>query len=104
VPLMQFTLGVSIASLALDKLPRALYVSVLRLGMGLGVGVAVADWFSLEGVARGVMIVDCAMPVAVVNSLFAERFGRHPSEVASTVVLSTLLSFLTLPFVLAWLI
>lgn len=102
VPMMQFTLGVSISSLAIDRLPRALYVSLLRLGMGLAVGVVLADLFGFEGTLRGVMILDCAMPVAVVNSLFAERYGRHPSEVASTVVLSTLLSFGTLPLILAW--
>ena len=58
----------------------------------------------LEGTARGVFIIDCAMPVAVVNYLFATRYGRSPSEVASLVVLSTTLTFVTLPLLLAWLL
>jgi predicted permease len=102
IPLMQFTLGVSISRLALGHIPRALALSVFRLGLGVAVGVLVAEWLELEGVARGVLILDCAMPVAVVNYMLAVRYRRSPSEVAGTVVISTLLSFVTLPLLLAW--
>jgi hypothetical protein len=68
--------------------------------MGLAIGVAVAALFGLEGVARGVLILDCAMPVAVFNYIMAERYGRGSSEVASMVVISTALSFATLPLLL----
>jgi len=104
VPLMQFTLGVSLARLRVERIPRTALLSVFRLVLGLGVGVAVAELFGLEGISRGVLIIDCAMPVAVINYLFAERYGRSSSEVASTVVLSTVLSFITLPLILAWLL
>ena len=102
IPLMQFTLGVSIGRLALGHIPRALALSIFRLGLGVAVGVLVAEWLELEGVARGVLILDCAMPVAVVNYMLAVRYRRSPSEVAGTVVISTLLSFGTLPLLLAW--
>ena len=72
--------------------------------MGFGVGLALASLFGLEGTARGVLILDCAMPAAVFNYMMAERYGRSPSEVASVVVLSTLLSFATLPALIGWLI
>ena len=104
IPLMQLSLGVSLARLQLADLPRTLALSVTRLALGFGVGVALAALFSLEGVARGVLILDCAMPAAVFNYMMAERYGRSPSEVASVVVLSTLLSFATLPLLLDWLL
>ena len=78
--------------------------SIFRLALGVAAGVVVAEWLGLTGVARGVLILDCAMPVAVFNYMMAERYGRSPSEVAGTVVLSTLLSLGTLPLLLAWLI
>ena len=40
------------------------------------------------------------MPVAVFNYLFALQYDNQPEEVAGTVVLSTALSFLTLPALL----
>jgi len=64
------------------------------------VGVMLADILGLEGVARGIMILQSAMPVAVFSYLFAVRYNRSPEEVAGTVVISTLLSFLTLPALL----
>ena len=40
------------------------------------------------------------MPVAVFNFLFAVRYGNQPEEVAGLVVVSTLMSFATLPLLL----
>jgi len=65
--------------------------------MGFAVGVGVAHGLGLEGVARGVVIVECAMPAAVFSYLFAHSYNRRPAEVAGVVVISTALSFATLP-------
>ena len=40
------------------------------------------------------------MPAAAFNYLFAQRYRRAPEEVAGLVVISTALSFLTLPMLL----
>ena len=102
VPLMLITLGVSLAGLGVKKLPQAVLLSVMRLGVGFLVGWGTAELFGFEGVARGVLILQCAMPVAVFNFLFAERYNNQPEEVAGMVVISTVLSFATLPFLLAF--
>ena len=65
-------------------------------------GWTLAELFGLTGAARGVLILDCSMPVAVLNYLLAEKYERSPSEVASLVLLSTLISLVTLPLILAW--
>jgi predicted permease len=102
IPLMQFSLGVSLYRLELSAIPRSVALSLLRLGLGLVVGAGLAELFGLTGAARGVLILDCSMPVAVLNYLLAERYQRSPEDVASLVVLSTLLSLITLPLILAW--
>lgn len=102
IPLMLLTLGVALHDLRPSSIPRSLLLSLLRLGMGFGVGVAVAELLGLVGVARGVLIVESAMPVAVFNYLLAERHGRSPEAVASLVVLSTLLAFALLPALLGY--
>lgn len=104
IPIMQLTLGVSLARLKVAKLAMPLLVSTLKMGGGALVGFAVAGVLGMEGVARGVLVLDCAMPVAVFNYMFATKYEREPGEVASTVVLSTVLSFVTLPIVLAFLL
>ena len=100
IPLMLFTLGVSLATLKVNDLRRGLLLSVLRLLAGLGAGFGLSALLGLEGAARGVFIIQCAMPVAVVNYIFALRYNRDPQTIASLVVISTLLSFATLPALL----
>ena len=104
IPLMLLTLGVSLSRLQIRSAQRALGLSMLRLGMGCLIGVGLSEAMGLEGIPRGVLILQCSMPVAVFNYIFAQRYGRSPDEVASLVVVSTLLSFVTLPLLLAWLI
>lgn len=101
IPLMLFTLGVSLATLKVNDLKRGLLLSALRLVAGIVAGFGLSELLGLDGAARGVFIIQCAMPVAVVNYIFAVRYNRDPQTMASLVVISTLLSFATLPALLA---
>jgi len=102
IPLMLMALGVSLGRLRVPALGRALGFSLLRLAFGLGAGVAVAGLLGLAGAARGVLVIQSAMPIAVFNYLFALHYRRAPEEVAGMVVISTLISFATLPLLLYW--
>jgi predicted permease len=75
---------------------------MVRVIGGFAVGLLVSGVFGLEGVERGVLILQSAMPVAVFNYLLALRYRREPGEVAGMVVLSTLLAFMLLPFIVAF--
>jgi predicted permease len=101
IPLMLLTLGVSLAKLRVRRFSRSLFLALVRMGLGFVAAFAVAHAFGLAGMARGVLILDGAMPVAVFNYLLAERYQRAPDEIAGAVVISTILSFVTLP-VLLW--
>ena len=103
IPLMLVTLGASLAELRVARIGRSIVLSFCRLGIGLGVGVALAAVLDLSGVARGVLVLQCAMPAAVFNYLFAQRYARAPEEIASIVVVSTLLAFAGLPLLLGFL-
>jgi len=101
IPLMLIMLGVSLARLKIRSFARTLPFSLVRLAGGFAIGLAVAELAGLEGIARGVLILQASMPVAVFNYLFAEQYDREAGDVAAMVVLSTLISFATLP-VLLW--
>lgn len=104
IPLMLVTLGVSLSRLRVHDLKTATLFSVARLVLGFLVALGVCEWLDIQGVLRGVVILQSSMPVAVFNYLFAVRYGEGPREVAGTVVLSTLMAFLALPFLLGWLL
>lgn len=101
IPLMLLALGVSLASLKVGDVGRSAGLSCLRIFMGLFVGLALSEIIGLEGAARGVMIIQCAMPAAVFNFLFAQYYQRDAAAVAGVVVISTVLAFVLMPLILA---
>lgn len=101
IPLMLMALGVTLARLEVRHIRRSAMLAVVRLALGFCFGFAVAELFGFTGVTRGVLILQSAMPVAVMNFLFASRYNRLPEEVAGMIVISTAISFATLPLLLA---
>lgn len=99
IPLMLLTLGVSLADMKIQSLGRSLYFALARLGIGVAAGWGVAEFFGLQGIAKGVLILQAAMPVAVFNYLFAMQYNRDPQVVAGAVMISTLLSFALIPVI-----
>lgn len=97
IPLMMLSLGVSLAELGITQPGRTLVLALLRFGLGLGVGYGVALALGFEGAQLGVTMIQSAMPVAVFNYLFAAYHKRNPAEIASLVVISSALAFLTMP-------
>ncbi len=97
IPLMLLALGHSLASFRITRPGKAVALAILRLTLGFLVGVGVAELFGLEGTMRGVIIIESAMPLAVFNFLLAARYDRHPEDVAGAILISTLISFATMP-------
>lgn len=100
IPLMTITLGVSLATLRIGTWRRSFGFSVARIFGGLGLGWLSCWILGVEDVSRSVVLLQSAMPVAVFNYLLALRYDRNPQEIAAMVVISTLLAFVTLPFLL----
>jgi predicted permease len=104
IPLMVLTLGVSIAKLTVGDVGRAVMLSLARLAASAGVAMALVWVFDLTGTARGVLVLQLIMPVAVTSYLIAERYGTEPDRVAGTVVVSTAISVAAIPLALALLL
>jgi hypothetical protein len=97
IPMMLLTLGVSLAQLKVNAMGRNLLLALVRLAGGFVIALIVAHVFRLPPTATGVLIIQSSMPVAVFNFLFAQYYGRAHGDVAAMVVISTALSFITLP-------
>lgn len=102
IPLMLLALGNTLGGLRVARLPFASFWGLARLAVGLAVAIGVAFALELDGVARGVLILQGAMPAAMFSYLFAARYDRAPDDVAGIVLMSTLFSFVSLPIVVAW--
>ena len=104
IPLMLLMLGTSLARIQVTGFPRAAALSVLRIGMGAVAGFTLASVFGFTGAERIAFVLQCTMPVAVYNYLFAQMYDNDPEDVASLVIVSTVLSVVTTPMVLAVLV
>lgn len=102
IPLMLITLGVAIARLKVVAMGRAVALSVFKATLCAGAAWLVADWFALSDVAKAVLIVQVATPVAVTSYMIAEKYEADSETVAGLVVASTLLSVITLPLILSF--
>lgn len=104
IPLMLITLGVAVARLNARHLGRALWLSVLRAGICLAAALGAGLLFGLPETALAVLILQVTTPVAVTSYMMAEKYGADSDSVAGLVIASTLLSVITLPLTLAFLI
>ena len=74
------------------------FYSIIRVVLGPIVGIAFVKFFNLTGVEAGVMFIQASMPSAVLTFLISEIYSpkKISNSIASTVALSTFMSFFTL--------
>ncbi|MEM7599200.1 MAG: AEC family transporter [Pseudomonadota bacterium] len=101
IPIMLITLGVAVARLSIGAFGKPLVLAVLKVVISAGCATAAGLWFGLGPVAFGVLVLQVATPVAVTSYMLAEKYGADAEAVAGLVVVSTLMSVLTLPVILA---
>jgi len=102
IPLMLITLGVAISRLQPRSLGRAFWLCLAKLAICVSVPVAVGFLFDLPAPAFGVLVLQVATPVAVTSYMLATKYKARPDEVAGLVVVSTLMSVVAIPSLLAF--
>ena len=104
IPIMLITLGVAVARLETKAMTQAVILSIVKVAICAGAAWWAGMWFGLEPVAAAVLIVQVSTPVAVTSYMLAEKYGADAQPVAGLVVASTVLSVITLPLILAFVI
>ena len=96
--LVLMSLGVALSKLRVFSFKETLIYSSTRVLIGPIVGYAFVKFFNLSGVEAGVMFIQASMPSAVLTYLVGKIYSpkKISDSIASTVALSTFLSFFTL--------
>ena len=99
--LILMSLGISLTRFKVFSFKKALISSIGRVILGPLVGFLLIRYFNLEGFAAGVLLIQCSMPSAVLNYLVASIYSpkKIVDSVASTIVVSTVMSFITVAIV-----
>ena len=99
--LILMSLGIALTRLKVFSFNNALVSSFTRMFIGPLIGIGLIWIFNLKGFAAGVLLIQCSMPSAVLNYLVGSIYSpkKVVDSVASTIVVSTIMSFITIPIV-----
>jgi predicted permease len=101
IPLMLFALGVRLHDSRISSIGLGVYAAVARPLAGMALAWGVMQVVPLAPDEQALMLVFGALPPAVLNYIFAERYQQEPDKVASMVLLGNLAALLFLPVALA---
>ena len=99
--LILMSLGIALTRLKVFSLKKAIISSIGRVILGPIIGYLLIIYYNLEGFAAGVLLIQCSMPSAILNYLVGSMYSpkKIVDNVASMIVISTLMSFITIPLV-----
>ena len=99
--LILMSLGIALTRLKVFSVNKAIISSIGRVIVGPIIGYLLIIFFNLDGIAAGVLLIQCSMPSAVLNYLVGSIYSpkKIVDNVASMIVVSTLMSFITIPLV-----
>ena len=99
--LVLMSLGIALSRLKVVSWTHASILGAVRVIIGPLIGFGLIKFLNLDGFAAGVLLIQSCMPSAVltylVGSMYSEK--RVVDSVASVIVTSTVMSFITIPIV-----
>ncbi len=101
IPLMLFALGVRMVDVSLAGWRVGLLGAVLCPLTGLAGAALALPLLQLAPEQTALVVLFGALPPAVLNYMFAERYGQEPDKVASMVLIGNLAAVVFLPVALA---
>jgi hypothetical protein len=101
IPLMLFALGVRLADSRISAVGFGVFGAVLRPVVGMALAWVLLQTLDLPPREQALVLVFGALPPAVLNYMFAERYNQEPDKVASMVLIGNLAAVVFLPLALA---
>jgi predicted permease len=98
--LVLMSLGIALTRFKFS-LKDSIILALGRVILGPIICILIINKFDLNGFAAGVLLIQSAMPSAVLNYLVGSMYSpkKIVDSIASTIVTSTLMSFITIPVV-----
>lgn len=102
IPLLLFSLGVRLTDSRHGDWKISLAGAIASPVAGIGMALLANLALGLEGRDAAMLVLFGALPPAVLNYIFAERYRQEPERVASIVMIGNTASLAVIPLTLAW--
>ena len=101
IVMILMSLGIALTQLKVFSLKSSIISSVGRVIAGPIIGYLIIITFNLSGYAAGALLIQSSMPSAILTYLIASMYSpkKIVDSIASTVVVSTLMSIITVPII-----
>ena len=101
IALILMSLGIALTKLKVFSFKNAIISTFARLILGPLIALGLIYFFDLKGVPAGVLFIQCSMPSAILTYLVGSMYSSKKvvNSIASTIVVSTVVSFLTIPII-----
>ena len=99
--LVLMSLGIALSRLKVVSWMHASILGAVRVILGPLIGFGFINFLNLDGFAAGVLLIQSCMPSAVLTYLVGTMYSEKKvvDSVASVIVTSTIMSFITIPIV-----
>ena len=99
--LVLMSLGIALSRLKVISWTHASILGAVRVIIGPVIGFSLIQFFNLDGFSAGVLLIQSCMPSAVLTYLVGSMYSEKKvvDSVASVIVTSTIMSFVTIPIV-----
>ena len=99
--LVLMSLGIALSRLKVVSWTHASILGAVRVIVGPLLGFGLIKFLNLDGFAAGVLLIQSCMPSAVLTYLVGSMYSEKKvvDNVASVIVTSTIMSFITIPIV-----
>ena len=99
--LVLMSLGIALSRFQVVSWTKASILGAVRVIIGPIIGFSLIKYLDLEGYSAGVLLIQSAMPSAVLTYLVGSMYSEKKvvDSVASVIVTSTLMSLVTVPIV-----
>ncbi len=101
IPLALLVLGYKLTEIRISAAKLAVSAALFRICGGFAVALAICMLLSLDGMVRDIVLLQAAMPSAVMGMILAAKYDRDASLVASVVLVTTVMSVVSIPLILA---
>ncbi|MBU0627763.1 MAG: AEC family transporter [Nanoarchaeota archaeon] len=100
IPLALLLLGYKLTTIKINSIKIAMLASLMRIIGGFLVALILIKIFSITGLVKNIILLQSAMPSAVMSMILTTKYNKDSELVASIVFLSTVLSILSIPLIL----
>jgi predicted permease len=104
IPIMLLVLGYQLNHIRPNVIGLSALAGSLRVGLGLLLSLLFVNALGITGLTRSIIIISSSMPTAMNSLVLTEEYDTDADLVASTLIISTILMFISIPLILRYLI